>query len=534
MRRRWRSAARVLMSVFVTAWVAWGSLYVAALAAAGTALIMGGNSHPLSVPEDTPDFISRYVTAADNAYIAPSGLCGADCTLVAVRTPEEIRLVTGLFDMTFDESVAVGQANLNACIQGLDCTVTFSPYFETESRTAIDDTYVIYGYSQSATVAGNQKLSLIAHPVASTVSFVMVANPNRPNGGILQRFVGAFIPLLGITFNGATPTFSPQPRPLLTVDVARQYDGWADFPTNPVNLLADLNALMGTVLLHPNYVDTESPQLQGQFQDSSYYLIPAPITPLLVPLTWVPVVGTPLAIALDPAVRVLVEMGYDRTINPGQPTAADFFYVPNLLRAALNFVTAIPTGWDDAISHITGDPDCRPFHTAVETSPFGVGGPPVYTGDVDPYGEPTPYLAPPVEMDTDAVPVAAIPDGGATSDSTTDFAGSTDATVVYEDATVVRVDATDGDSEVVENEAAAADYTLASTDDPSATTEKSKRDPIESASSVSSEDKSQGDSATISGGQGSTDSVQGSDADSDTDTDTDTESAGSASSDVAA
>jgi hypothetical protein len=513
--------ARVLISVFVTAWVACGSLYASALAAAGTALIMGGNSHPLSVPEDTPDFISGYVTAADNAYIAPSGLCGTECTLVAAYTPEEIRLVTGLFDMTFDESVAVGQANLNACIQGLDCTVTLSPYVETESRTTADDTYVIYGYSQSATVAGNQKLALIAHPVASTVSFVMVANPNRPNGGILQRFVGAFIPLLGISFNGATPTFSPQPRPLLTVDVARQYDGWADFPTNPANLLADLNALMGTVLLHPNYFDAESPQLQGQYQDSTYYLIPAPITPLLVPLTWVPVVGTPLAIALDPAVRVLVEMGYDRTINPGQPTAADFFYVPNLLRAALNFVTAIPTGWDDAISHVTGNPDCRPFHTTVETSPFGVGGPPVYTGDVDPYGEPTPYLAPPVEEHTDAVPVSAIPDGGATSDSTTDFTVSTDPTVVH-------ADVAGGNSEVAENEAAAPDDPFTPTDDVPATTEKSEGDPIENASTMSSEDGSQGDSATISGGQGGTDSVQGPDAD------TDTESAGSASSDAAA
>ena len=32
---------------------------------------------------------------------------------------------------------------------------------------------------------------------------------------------------------------------------------------------------------------------------------------------------------LDPAVRLLVEAGYDRTISPGQPTPANFLYFPN-------------------------------------------------------------------------------------------------------------------------------------------------------------------------------------------------------------
>lgn len=389
---------------------AWGAVATSTSATAGTALIMGGNGHPLGVPQDKPNYIANYATEAHDAFIAPSGLCGPECFLVATYTPAQIRFVNGIFDLTYDESVAVGQANLNDCIQGSDCTVTLAPYTETGPHTVVDSAYVVYAYSQSATVAGNQKLHLIAHPVASSVSFLLVANPNRPNGGILERFVGAYIPLLGITFNGPTPTFSPQPRPLTTVDVARQYDGWADFPTNPLNLLADLNAVIGTVLLHPDYSDAGTPQLQGQYQDTTYYLIPAPVTPVLIPLTWVPIVGKPLAIALDPAVRVLVEMGYDRTVNPGQPTPARYLYVPNLIKAALNLAVAIPTGWDDAISHLVGDPDCRPFHTPAPVSPFGVGGPPVYTGAVDPYGAPTPYLAPSENADGETASGTEVPE----------------------------------------------------------------------------------------------------------------------------
>ena len=36
-----------------------------------------------------------------------------------------------------------------------------------------------------------------------------MSNPNRPNGGILERFVGAYIPILGVTFSGAMTTNSP-------------------------------------------------------------------------------------------------------------------------------------------------------------------------------------------------------------------------------------------------------------------------------------------------------------------------------------
>ena len=379
--------------------LAFQSTITSVFALTSTALYMGGTGHPLSIPQDTTEYIASYVAGASNRYVDPSGLCSGvnpGCAQVAVYTPEQFRFDTGLWDMTFDESTEVGRANLDACIRGIPCTVTKPPFTTTgppESLT--DSSYVTYGYSSSATVASNEKYYLIAHPpTGSTVSFVLIANPNRPNGGVLERFVGVYIPLVGVTFNGATPTNSPEPTPLTAVDIARQYDAADDFPTNPLNLLADVNALLGSLYLHPeqNYFHAGAAELQGQYQDTTYYLIPTTTLPLLMPLEQIPFIGPPLAAVFDPPLRVLIETAFDRTINPGQPTPAKYLYFPNPIKTAVDFLVAIPTGWDNGIASITGNPANRPFHTTPQPT-YGVGGPPAYTGAIDPYGPPTPELA---------------------------------------------------------------------------------------------------------------------------------------------
>lgn len=356
---------------------------------AATALYMGGTGHTLTIPgPDPPSYIDRYVNWAYDNFVAPSQLCGPICIPTAVYTPAEFWPNTGLHSMTFDESVAVGLANLNSCLRATPCAVTDPPFTSSGIRTLGDTDFTVFGYSDSATIASIQKSNLIAHPPAGTVSFVLVASGNRPNGGILERFVGVHIPILGVTFNGATVTNSPQPNPLTTVDVVHQYDFIADFPNNPLNLLADVNALIESAYDHPEF-GIGTPVLQGQYQDSTYYMFPADILPLVRPLTVVPYLGPLLATILDPPLRVLVETGYDRTINPGAPTPAKYLYFPNPITTTVNVLKAIPTGWDNGIAHITGDPANRPFHTTAP-GPYGVGGPPVYAGAIDPYGPPTP------------------------------------------------------------------------------------------------------------------------------------------------
>lgn len=360
----------------------------AAYRLSATALFMGGTGQPLIIPPDSPEFVSSYVNTMYTDFVAPTGLCrGGDpgCTLVAVYTPEQLGPLVG--EMTFDESVAIGRGLVANCIRGAECIATLDPFTTTLTTQLTDTSYVVFGQSQSAIISSYEKSYLIAHPPTDrTVSFVLLSNQGRPNGGVAERFVGGYIPILGITFNGATQTNSPEPTPLKTVDIAAQYDGWADFPTNPLNLLASLNAVMGAHYLHPNVSKLAgNSQLQGFYQDSTYYLLPNELLPLVIPLSQIPLIGLPLARALDPPLRVLVEAGYDRTINPGQPTPAKYLYFPNPIKTLVDFLVAIPTGWDDAIATITGNPDVRPFHTKPQPA-YGVGGPPIYAGAVDPYG----------------------------------------------------------------------------------------------------------------------------------------------------
>lgn len=357
----------------------------------GTVLYLGGTDHPLTVPQDTTDYIEGYIDWANYNFVTPSGFC-TGCAPVGVYGPAQFWPVTGFDSMGFDASVAIGLDNLDDCLRGAACTVTDPPYTSSGPRVVSDSSYTVFSYSQSGTVASIQKNNLIAHPPSGTVDFVFVSNPNRPNGGILERFVGAYLPVLDVTFNGATVTNSPQPTPLRTVDAVHQYDPVADFPTNPLKPLAVLNSLLGFAYEHPEG-HSGAPILQGQYQDSTYYLIATEILPLLRPLTIVPYLGPLLATTMDPPLRVLVETGYDRTINPGAPTSAKYLYCPNPFTTTANFLAAIPNGWDNGIAYITGDPAKRPFHTT-PAGPYGVGGPPVYAGAIDPYGPPTPLPAP--------------------------------------------------------------------------------------------------------------------------------------------
>jgi hypothetical protein len=208
-----------------------------------------------------------------------------------------------LLDLTWNASVAQGVQNLGA-------------------REPQGD--VIFGVSQGAVVASQYKAE---HPEGTGNTFLLVENPNRPNGGVLSRFAGLYIPILNVTFNGATPDNGDT-----TIDIARQYDGWADFPTYPLNLLATANAILGMIYVHGQTqtqltaADIEAAKAAGdgsmfyqQHGDTTYYLIRTPRLPLLMPLSGI--VPDPILDAVDPALRALVELGYDRT-DYSQPTGA--------------------------------------------------------------------------------------------------------------------------------------------------------------------------------------------------------------------
>ena len=207
-------------------------------------------------------------------------------------TPEEFWPFGGLFDGSLNASVAAGTAELQTALAAV------------EKQHAQDGhpnaPIVIFGYSQSALIVTAEKRRLAAEVAAGQtvlpISFVVIGNPARPNGGLNERFAGLRLP--GWTFTGATPTDTTFP----TVDIARQYDPFADFPLYPLNLLADLNAVMGAFYSHNYAAVTLAPASAAydpntvvqQVGDTTYYLIPAQHLPLLQPLRDLGIPARPL------------------------------------------------------------------------------------------------------------------------------------------------------------------------------------------------------------------------------------------------
>jgi PE-PPE domain/PE family len=269
-----------------------------ATSAENVALIMGGSGEPIP----TPDFIATNF----NLFIKPFF---QNFTPQALFTPEgNYALYTGVKSLTLDMSEAQG-------VQILDSAVT--------QQIAAGNVVVVKGESQSSTISSMVMPLLAAQGVPDTkVSFVLTGDPNAPNGGLFERLDGLSIPALGITFNGATPS-DLYPTTIWT----QEYDGFADVPQYPINLLSDLNSLAGIYYVHPTYENLTPTQIgsaiplptQGPTM-TTYYMIPTQNLPLLDPLRSIPVVGNPLrsipvvgnplADLLQPDLKVLVNLGY--------------------------------------------------------------------------------------------------------------------------------------------------------------------------------------------------------------------------------
>jgi len=323
------------------------------------ALIMGFTSLP------TPDKI--YIEAVGTQYIAPTH-SGRIIEYIPVTTPEEawpltggIRLgcalvgsrslcgpggaawpdepwwkLTGLFDLTYDQSNEVGLA-------ALEKAMAENP----------SDHLVIYGYSQGATIANMEKQKLAEqYPDKSTapdIDFVLGGDPNLPNGGLEARFPGLRIPILNWSFNGPEPTDTP----FDTVVITRQYDFIADFPLYPLNLIADLNAMLGFFYVHLNAFDVSladgeaSTAITTTHGDTTYYFFETQDLPLFGPLRTLGV-PEPVIDVFEPFFREVVELGYDRSLPAWQPTPARLIPRINPVTTAGNFVDAVEEGIDNA------------------------------------------------------------------------------------------------------------------------------------------------------------------------------------------
>ena len=216
-----------------------------------------------------------------------------------------------------------------------------APTFDASEQVAVDDVvrrvkadhstgdrptklYVV-GYSQGAgavvRAVDDLENANDADYDPANVVVVLAANPRRNDGGLLTRFPAFTLPLIGATFGEGT-----NPSKTKIVQVTKQYDGVADAPLYVLNVVADLNAILGYVYLHGDYyrdvdIDPENPPADaivtthsdGRVTDILLRNKPGDL-PLTRPLLDL---GVPrdVVLAMDPTLRAIIETGYDRPVN---------------------------------------------------------------------------------------------------------------------------------------------------------------------------------------------------------------------------
>ena len=268
--------------------------------------------------------------------------------------------LSGLFDLTADQSVQGGAADLEDAI-----------------AEHPNEHLIINGYSQGAGVSNVVKGRLAEQYPAGTkapdIDFVLIGDPNLPNGGLMSRFAGLYIPILDFSFNGPARTDTQ----FDTVEIDQKYDGFTDFPLYPLNLVADLNAVLGMIYVHAYLLDvslpaddpTKSPAYRGKYGDTSYYLFDNPDLPLFGPLR---TLGVPESLidVFEPFFKVIVELGYDRIIPPWEPTPARLIPTIDPGKVATDLVNAVGEGINNAFAPF-GSP--APLSTPTPTRVAALG-----------------------------------------------------------------------------------------------------------------------------------------------------------------
>lgn len=299
-------------------------------AAANVGLFMGGSGLPVPPPS--------YVTAVGR-WVAQNfpGVTGQ-----ALFTPEGLYPLTGVKSLPLNISVSQGVQILESAIN---------------QQIVGGNTVSVLGYSQSAIISSLVMRDLLsgaypyAAPPTGQLNFTLLGDPMAPNGGLLSRFAGLTLPSLGLDFYGATPPNTPYATNIYTL----QYDGYADFPKYPINILSDINAFAGIYFVHGTYPSINpsalppgdhmitlpgSASLTGSGA-TNYYMITQPNLPILDPVRAIPVIGNPIADLVQPDLTYLVNWGYGNPLY-GYNTGPANIPTPFGVFPPLSATTALP------------------------------------------------------------------------------------------------------------------------------------------------------------------------------------------------
>jgi diacyltrehalose acyltransferase len=272
-----------------------------------TALIMGYT--------ETPNPLESYVSQVMSLFIDPSpplfaGQPTYDGYSSLVVPTEE--------GADYSQVLTLGSSQLDAAIK-------------TALGTSGDNNVVVYGYSESTSIATQEMINIAGLPAdqqydPANLQFVLVEDLNNPDGGFLER-----LPSLAGSSFPATPSDTPYDTSIYTIE----YSGSSDFPEYPSDLLADENAAAGFTDLHPLLLpgypasfDFSSlantvlePTSAGYDGNTEYFMIPTQNLPLLDVMR--DLGGSTYADLIQPDMRVIVDEGYDWTSGANLDTPAD-------------------------------------------------------------------------------------------------------------------------------------------------------------------------------------------------------------------
>jgi len=387
-----RAVRSLVASIAALLGVIMVAVLAASVALAASALIVQGTGTPNSnivagLRQNARDYFLGN-TPCDNATDCP------DSNLTGINYPASFfplaiipRWCVADRCNKWDDSVGQGVDNLNSAL---------TPLLNGNQDVAI------LGYSQGAAVVSNELRGLgsLSAQQKSHLSVVLIGNIDNPDGGLFTRlgFLGR-IPFFDVTTGLPTPTDTG--IKLTTIDF--EYDGVGDFPRYGGNLLAVANAIAGFAYIHGSYLD---PNQNGNFtglpdgytpaelkdqqncgthpkncrtdsSGNSYVLIPTKTLPIVQPfLDIASATGTtalvkPVVDLISPTLRVLIDLGYDRTANPGTyTTLSPLPFNPatfNPVQLTTELVNAAVAG----IRSLTGDLSAP---TAADPSETSAGG----------------------------------------------------------------------------------------------------------------------------------------------------------------
>jgi hypothetical protein len=285
----------------------------------------------------------------------------------------------------WNESVGKGAASLTAALEAALAT----------PGTADERDIVLFGYSQGGAVLSKVLREYgLTEEEKARLEIVTIGGIENPDGGLWQRLAFLrYIPILNLTFGPPMPV---DPA-IKTTTFGFEYDPVVYAPRYWGNPFAMLNALAAFDNVHGYYL---SPNGNGLDATLPYGYTPATLAPhlecnvgvncrldqygneyIMIPATSLPIMNLvmsltpdllkplvkPIVDLISPVYKVLADLGYDWSGNPGTPTPLSilpFNPFQNWVDVGVRLVAAAIQGIHDAFN---GGPSVAPL-TIPDTS----------------------------------------------------------------------------------------------------------------------------------------------------------------------